>query len=1027
MSLLRGRGLGLSIVAACLAGTAAPASAQYFGRQKVQYEHLNWRIMKTPHFDVHYYPAELEVTRDAARMAERWYTRHSRTFQHEFDKKPLIFYADHPDFQQTNVINEALGEETGGVTEGLRNRVIMPYTGVYQDNDHVLGHEMVHVFQYDLASSPQGGGLAGFSRLPSWLVEGMAEYLSLGRQDAHTAMWLRDAALRGDLPTIQQLTTGPYFAYRYGQALWAYIAGRWGDRAVPEVFRIATTTGFEEALQRVLGVNSSQLSQDWITSIRSTYLPIIAGRQRPQDVGKRVLYDPEPGAMNISPSVSPDGSKVVFIGRRNLFTPDLILANAATGKTLKVLSSPQRDQHMDAISYIQASGGWSPDGKKFAFVVFRGGNSQLEILDVESTKVEKHISPPGVGAVTDPHWSPDGRRIVFSGMSGGQSDLYILDVATNDVTQLTNDRYADIQPAWSPDGNTIAWVTDRGGTNFDQLTYAPMQIGLMDVATKQIRLLDPFCGAKHINPQWSPDSREIYFISDHEGFSDVYRINVESQQVFQVTRLATGVSGITALSPAISVSRETGLLMFSAFENSGNNIYSLDCAQVCGTVVQAGQEPRVLPAQLLPPLEAAGGGIVSQYLNDPDTGLPESGDFPTTNYSPKISLDYLGPPSFGVGTSNYGAVLAGGVSAFFGDELGDQFIGTAIQANGTLKDIGGQAIYRNASRRLNWGASIGHIPYLTGYSYYDQNPSDPNTLLLNQVLQRIYIDQAAALMYYPFSQTRRLEFSGGVTRYGFNTEIDRAYFDAFTGQQLTNVVRVDTVSPAPITFLETSMAFVGDNSYYGFTSPVSGKRFRFAVTPTLGTLKYGTLLADYRDYIFKKPFTFAFRALHFGRYGPDASGLASNGTQVLSPVFLGYATFVRGYGQNSFNTSECHTTSVQQSSCPVFDRLLGSRIAVANLELRVPLFGVPEFGLINFPYLPTEIAPFIDAGLAWSSGDNVDFTFARNTDARVPVFSAGISARMNILGFLVLETYYAVPFQRPDKGGHIGFQLQPGW
>src|SRR5690606_39918789 len=84
---------------------------------------------------------------------------------------------------------------------------------------------------------------------------------------------LRDAALRGELPTIQQLGRDPrFFPYRYGQALWAYIAGRWGDRAVTELFRFATRAGWETALERVLGVTSEQISQQWIESIRTAYL-----------------------------------------------------------------------------------------------------------------------------------------------------------------------------------------------------------------------------------------------------------------------------------------------------------------------------------------------------------------------------------------------------------------------------------------------------------------------------------------------------------------------------------------------------------------------------------------------------------------------------------------------------------------------------------------------------------------------------------------------------------------------------------
>jgi hypothetical protein len=99
-------------------------------------------------------------------MAERWYARHSDTFRHAFDRKSLVFYADHPDFEQTNVIGEQLEEGTGGVTESNRTRVIMPFTGIYADNDHVLGHELVHVFQYNIAEGTPGGGLMRLDALP---------------------------------------------------------------------------------------------------------------------------------------------------------------------------------------------------------------------------------------------------------------------------------------------------------------------------------------------------------------------------------------------------------------------------------------------------------------------------------------------------------------------------------------------------------------------------------------------------------------------------------------------------------------------------------------------------------------------------------------------------------------------------------------------------------------------------------------------------------------------------------------------
>ena len=200
--------------------------AQYypFGRNKVQYESFDFRVLKTPHFDVHFYPEQAFAIEDVARMAERWYERLARTFQHEFEApKPLIFYADHADFQQTNVLRGPISEGVGGVTEGLKNRVTMPLTGSYWDTDHVLGHELVHAFQFNLAQSRSSMGFQALAQLPLWVMEGMAEYLSVGREDPLTAMWLRDALLNNDIPSIQQLSSGRYFPYRFGQGLWAYI------------------------------------------------------------------------------------------------------------------------------------------------------------------------------------------------------------------------------------------------------------------------------------------------------------------------------------------------------------------------------------------------------------------------------------------------------------------------------------------------------------------------------------------------------------------------------------------------------------------------------------------------------------------------------------------------------------------------------------------------------------------------------------------------------------------------------------
>src|SRR5262252_5168203 len=151
--------LALSIVA------PAPASAQYFGRNKVQYKKLNFQVLKTEHFDIYFYPSEREGVDIAARMAERWHTRLEGLFQHTLrGRQPLVLYASHPDFEQTNVIGGELGEGTGGVTEPLRRRIVLPMGGPLADTDHVIGHELVHAFQFDM--TPAAVVHRGHGRIP---------------------------------------------------------------------------------------------------------------------------------------------------------------------------------------------------------------------------------------------------------------------------------------------------------------------------------------------------------------------------------------------------------------------------------------------------------------------------------------------------------------------------------------------------------------------------------------------------------------------------------------------------------------------------------------------------------------------------------------------------------------------------------------------------------------------------------------------------------------------------------------------
>jgi Tol biopolymer transport system component len=935
-----------------------------------------------------------------------------------------VLYASNPDFHQTNVV-EGIGEGTGGVTESIKRRVVLPMAGTLADTDHVLGHELVHAFQYDIASRQRSDSSMGsaLETLPLWFIEGMAEYLSIGHVDSHTAMWIRDASRQEEkLPTIRQLNDPRYFPYRWGQALWAYIAGRWGDQTVGELLDSALQVRSTElAFKNILGLTSDEISKGWHEAIHQHYRPILETTERVTTYGRLVAGDKKIGqGLNVSPSLSPDGTRIVYFSQRGLLSVDLYLADVETGRVIKRLVNTAIDPHFTSLQFIGSVGSWHPQGRQFVFGAISDGHPELAIIDVESGKRVREIPFSDLGEIFNPSWSPDGRSIAFSATRGGFSDLYIYDLEKGAVRQVTSDAFAELQPAWAPDGRRVAFVTDRFSTDLKVLKPGPLRLAIFDLTSGDIVELSTFERGKSINPQWHPDGRQLYFLSDQNGITNLYVHSIPDGRTRQVTNLDGGASGITALSPALSSSLDARRVAFSAYDAGQLKIYLIDGPPPLtdASVQAAATTP---PAAVLPPTERASNQLAT-LLADPNFGLPENqGD--VVPYSPRLSLDFVGQPYLSAGVNRFGTSIGGGLSFLWSDMLGDHVLGAAFDVNtyGTgmddiFKNTGAVLAYENRKKRWNWGVSVEQAPYLTGGILTSLTQVGNQVAFVEEsIIQRQTFRGLNSAVAYPFSQTRRLEFGGGYQQVSFDQEVRTIVTSLQTGQEISD--RTESTSLADSLRLGTATAaFVSDNSLFGATSPIAGHRARVAVSPTLGTIDYTGMLVDYRRYFMPVNFyTIAGRVLHYGRYGSGAEDSR------LLDLFIGYPELLRGYDIGSFTTAECVAGSL--GTCQSFDRLIGSRMLIGNLELRFPLlrpFGVRE-GM--YGPVPVEVAFFTDAGVAWTSTERPSFAGGE----RRPVSSAGVTLRANVFGFAIAQIDLAYPFQRPGRGWVWGFSFTPGF
>lgn len=1041
----------------------------YFGQNQVQYETFDWQVFETEHFLVHYYPEMRQAALDAAQMAERAYARLSRVLGHQFrEKKPLILFSSRGHFGQNHVTGD-LGEGTGGVTEGVRHRVLIPFTGDYHSFERVLTHELVHSFQYDIyARGRAGGGLALLqaSNPPLWFIEGMAEYLALGGDHPLTDAWMRDAAVNGRLPTMKQLENpNDFFPYRFGEAIWEYVGAKWGDESIGRIMQAVTTSGIERAFERELGITLDDLGDEWQEAMQSKHLPDLPERERPRKFAGELLSTRRSGGASqifLAPALSDDGKRIAFLSRgsvaRGEVFIDLWLGNAETGKRIKRLVKSVLDPNFEELRLLYSQSGFSPDGKHLAFTAQREGRDVLYLLDVDKNKTVHRFDLPGLDVVMSPSFSPDGKRIVFSGSLGGTSDLYAVNVDDTGFERLTNDEYGDLQPSWSPDGKHIAFASERSpATNLEFLKFDKWKISILNLDTRQVDII-PAQGGLNINPVWAPDGRSVAFISDRTGTANLFLYDLDVKEHYQLTNVVGSVSAITEYSPALTWSKGADLLAFTYFDDGDYTVWSTanprrlkklpfrDDSRIIvasSNSISSGNPDTTM--RLVVPVETSTidsmtmsfyrGSIlrpsgqvaeasreraapisIAALLDSANYALPDTTKFKSRKYKGVLEPEFLSRPSIGYQPDNFGQGVYGQSVLILSDLLGDQQLALAGGLNGRLSEAQFYSAYSNVRKRFQYMAGLSQEPYFyfSGRGFTDLGGG---VALEREAFTRYIFRSAFSVAQYPFNRFDRLEM-------GLNySHVDRATLilsrEYLITRNLVGEWYIDETQSQPgVSFVQPMMAWVHDNTLFGYTGPIMGSRVRAQIQPAIGGLRWISYLLDARRY---EPVIFNFLTIAT-RFQTKIS--VGRDESVL-PSYIGNPSILRGYSRGTYNQG-CTFADIGNPNCES-SRLLGSRVAVANAELRFPLIRSFSLGILPISLPPVDGLVFYDVGMAWSSGDKTAF-FSRvapedQESTRYPLRSYGYGVRLNLYGLALLRWDYAIPLDLARRKGFWTFSI----
>jgi hypothetical protein len=876
----------LLLAAAALA--APQASAQfipYYGKNKVKYDNFAWRVYKSPHFEVFYYP---EFEQHLARLTsylESSYLKISTGLKHEMPKAiPVILYKTHSEFEETNLFPAFVPEQVAAFTEPLLNRMVLPIDEPPDRLQGLITHEMTHAFAFDLIPRGLGYGIQQRA-IPLWVDEGLADYFR-GMWDSLDLMMIRDAALTDKVPKLSKAEFEAFsgrLVYNMGHACFEFMEARYGKEGIRQ-FLYTMRKGIlggstEELFKQAFRTTPEEFDNAFDKWLKERFKPF-RDRQRPDDFGRDLSPNPEKTkftqAFGFAPSPSGEIAAVITANRSE-GEADVVLVSTKDGTVIQNLTggfSPEWENLAINSEFVAGrSLAFDPRGDNVGFFARTGKGRSFFLVSVLDGKIRRRVRVP-LDEVQAPCILPDERTVLFAALKEGISDIWKLDMETGAVTNLTKDDYADNNPQVSPDGKLV--VYERRISGHTKIYAFPLD----DPSRKTQLTFGPFDDAA---PAFSTDGKKIYYASDEDDdIPNLRGLDLQTGAIAQYTDVFGGT-----MAPAPLKTSRGDRLAFITYYQGEYKLHTKDTAEPVREVEQD--------------VQSAAEGLVDFQPDVTHEVVPE-------NKRRKKLFEGLyleGRPPINVGVTSSGNFY-GGTAVALTDVLGDQDFTFTVLSVASYRIYDGR--YTNLAARLHYGINIFDqtyffYPYSTAYSpYYG---ADPRNLAI--ATQRFTGGQV--FVEYPLDTFRRLEAGVGVIK------VNEQFGDAQVEQQICqqNAIAglpcfINNGWQTPVT-----ARFVQETTRFAEFGPLSGSTFSlgFTYAPGVGSLlQRQTVDADVRKYL---------------RLGPTSALLAVRGRGFYSTgdnpdyFYFGGNMELRGYPYYSF---------------------VGNQGFFANAELRLPLINL---------------------------------------------------------------------------------------
>ncbi len=604
---------------------------------------LEWKTLKSSHFNVHYHDGEAALAQQSLVIAEAVHAELSEIFDWV------------PRAPTDIVLSDSADLANGFASPVPANRIVLYVTAPHRISDHgnwlknLIVHEYTHILHLDRAAGAPLNLRALFGRhpllfpnlmQPTWGIEGLATYFETsvaggyGRGQSSEFDMLMRMEVAGGLKPLRQINQrvvswpAGQIPYLYGVEFYKFVVRDYGeetlmrwidaysDNLIP--LRINSTA------QAVFGKDLTALYEQFGSYLNEKHgRRLEAIRQRGVVAGESLTRY---GYASDFPRLASDGT-LYYIEGNGYERSHLALLAPGRGSRRKLME-------VNAVSGI--------DVHDRAGVVV----SQLELCRNVAAYHDLYHVDPATGDVTrltrcgryrSPAWSPSGERIAAVRNDRGSSSLVILNAAGTELEVLWVGDGGEVvlDLDWSPQGEYLVASVWRphGGWNLEEFSLKSLEWRLLSAES-----------ALESGPQYSADGDEIIFSADYDGVYNLHRLDLASGEITTLTNVEGG-----AFSPAIG---PDGSLYYVGYSPQGRDIYHLATPLAERAYPLLG--PTVVLEEFEQPLHHAAG----------DSYAPLESLLPTW-WFPFLSVQSGGQVELGVVTSgtdvlrrhNYSAIL----------------------------------------------------------------------------------------------------------------------------------------------------------------------------------------------------------------------------------------------------------------------------------------------------------------------------------------------------------------------------------